>query len=99
MDRSNSQDGRFFSDREWAELAHQIGISPRQSQVIEQLLCGLSDKQIAGELNIALPTVRTHISRLFSKLDVEDRTELVLYVMRKFRDRCDVLDCPRKRCR
>jgi hypothetical protein len=33
---------------------------------------------------LSLPTVRTHLSRIFSRFDVQDRTELVLYVFRYF---------------
>ncbi len=46
----------------------------------------MSDKQIAQKLDIALSTVRTHLSRLFVKLNVRDRLELVLHLIRESRN-------------
>ncbi len=74
----------IFSEREWKELVEELSLSPRQAQVVKCLFLGHSDKQIALELQMAMPTVRTHLSRLFSRFDVQDRTELVLYVFRCF---------------
>ena len=75
----------IFSESEWLEIANELSLPPRQAEVIKLLFVGHSDKQIALELQISVPTVRTHLSRLFSKFDVQDRTELILYVFRKFR--------------
>ena len=75
----------IFSESEWMELVNELSLSPRQAQVVKCLFLGHSDKQIALDLQMAMPTVRTHISRLFSRFDVQDRTELVLYVFRHFR--------------
>ncbi|OHB65581.1 MAG: hypothetical protein A2Y76_12285 [Planctomycetes bacterium RBG_13_60_9] len=43
-------------------------------------MAGMSDKQIARAMGISITTVRTHMSRLFRKFDLSDRTELVLHV-------------------
>lgn len=75
----------IFAESEWLEIIEGLSLSTRQAEVIYFLLHGYSDKQIAMKLNISLPTVRTHLSRLFSRFDVQDRTELVLYVVRYFR--------------
>ena len=74
----------IFSESEWTELVKELSLSPRQAQVVKCLFMGHSDKQIASDLQMAVPTVRTHLSRLFSRFDVQDRTELVLYVFRHF---------------
>ena len=74
----------IFSEREWKELVKELSLSPRQAQVVKCLFLGHSDKQIVLDLQMAMPTVRTHLSRLFSRFDVQDRTELVLYVFRHF---------------
>ena len=74
----------IFSESEWMELVKELSLSPRQAQVVKCLFLGRSDKQIALDLQMAMPTVRTHLSRLFSKFDVQDRTELVLYVFHRF---------------
>lgn len=88
---------QVFSGQEWAELRQDLSLSPRQADVVEQLLMGHSDKQIARELEMSIPTVRTHLCRLFSRFDVEDRCELILYVCACFRERCHAYDCPRAR--
>lgn len=84
----------IFSESEWSELVRDLSLSPRQAQIIKLLLSGHSDKQIARELHIAVATVRTHLSRLFSRFDIEDRSELILYVFSRFRDSCRTSGCP-----
>jgi len=86
---------RLFSSREWSELKQDLSLSPRQADVVEQLLLGHSDKQIARELQMSVPTVRTHLCRLFSRLSVEDRCELIVHVYSRFRDKCQAYGCPR----
>ena len=75
----------IFTESEWLEIVNELSLPPRQAEVIKYLFLGHSDKQIAMELKISVPTVRTHLSRLFSRFDVQDRVELVLYVVRYFR--------------
>ncbi len=86
---------RVFSGREWSELKQDLSLSPRQADVVEQLLLGHSDKQIARELQMSVPTVRTHLCRLFSRFGVEDRCELIVHVYSCFRDKCQAYGCPR----
>lgn len=75
----------IFTESEWLEIVNELSLPPRQAGVMKYLFLGHSDKQIARELQISVPTVRTHLSRLFSRFDAQDRTELVLYVFRYFR--------------
>jgi DNA-binding NarL/FixJ family response regulator len=72
----------IFAENEWLEIVDGLSLSPRQAEVINCLFHGFSDKQIATKLKISLPTVRTHLSRLFLKFEVQDRVELILYVIR-----------------
>ncbi len=44
------------------------------------LFDGYSDKQIARELEISVPTVRSHLQRMYAKFRVQDRTTLVVYI-------------------
>lgn len=76
----------LFSDEEWALLQEDLGLSPRQAEIVSRLLQGMSDKQIAWELDISLPTVRTHMGRLFRKFDLNDRIELILHVFARLRE-------------
>jgi DNA-binding CsgD family transcriptional regulator len=55
-----------------------LGISERELEVLELLAAGRSNKEIAGQLNVSPNTVKTHIARLYEKLDVGRRTEAIL---------------------
>ena len=62
------------------KLAERLGteeLTPREFDVLEQIVHGRNNKDIATELNISEPTVKTHISRLLAKLGVTDRTQAV----------------------
>ncbi len=49
--------------------------SPREQDVLQLLCRGYENKEIAKSLNISPNTVKTHISRVFVKLNVHNRTE------------------------
>ncbi|MCA9261118.1 MAG: helix-turn-helix transcriptional regulator, partial [Planctomycetales bacterium] len=74
-----------FNEDEFKILTQSLALARRQSQVLEGVLRGMSDKKIAAELGVAPPTVRTHLQKLFRRLQVGDRTELVIEVFREFR--------------
>jgi DNA-binding CsgD family transcriptional regulator len=55
-----------------------LGISERELEVLEQLAAGKSNKEISSSLNVSPNTVKTHVSRLYEKLEVSRRTEAIL---------------------
>jgi DNA-binding NarL/FixJ family response regulator len=57
---------------------NQFGISKREYEVLHLMAKGLSNQQIADQLFISLPTVKTHSSNLFIKLNVQRRTQAIL---------------------
>jgi DNA-binding CsgD family transcriptional regulator len=71
----------LFSHREWVSVTRELNLSLQQDALARHLLQGKSDKQIAREMGIAIPTVRSHITRLFRKFDVCDRIELILLLV------------------
>jgi len=89
-------ESEIFSETQWEELLEELSLSPRQAQVVKCLFSGHSDKQIALELRLSKATVRTHMERLFGKLGVQDRTDLVLHVFRCFRQGCRLNGCLRE---
>jgi DNA-binding CsgD family transcriptional regulator len=54
-----------------------LGISPREYEVLELISQGLSNQEIAEKLFVSLSTVKTHSANLFMKLDVSRRTQAV----------------------
>ncbi|QKG83734.1 response regulator transcription factor [Kroppenstedtia pulmonis] len=58
-------------------------LTPREKDVLEKITAGKSNKEIAAELFIAEKTVKTHVSNILSKLDLQDRTQAAIYAMKK----------------
>jgi DNA-binding NarL/FixJ family response regulator len=54
-----------------------LKISARECEVLEMLAAGHANKVIARHLDISPNTVKTHIARLFEKLDVTSRTQAI----------------------
>lgn len=54
-------------------------LTPRERDVLELLAKGRSNTEIADELFISSPTVKTHIGRIFAKLGVRDRAAAIVY--------------------
>lgn len=54
-----------------------LGLSSRESEVLQLMAEGLSNQEIADRLFLSLATVKTHSSNLFLKLDVKRRTQAV----------------------
>ena len=52
-------------------------LAPRERQVLEGLVQGLSQKEIAAELVIGVSTVNTYIQRIYEKLHVRTRREII----------------------
>lgn len=76
---------RLFSRKEWDQLLDALDLTGRQAQVLRHLITGRGDKQIAYALRISVPTVRTHLRRLFTRFNVQDRCELIVTVFARFR--------------
>ena len=96
-DRSDpgNQQSSIFTDRQWAELAESLSLSPRQTDVVKCLFRGCGAKQIARHMGVSVSAVRTHLVRMFLKLDVADRIEIILCVLSRFLDECRNNACPR----
>lgn len=54
-------------------------LTAREREVLLLIAQGKSNKEIADELFITLKTVKTHVSNILSKLQVEDRTQAAIY--------------------
>jgi two-component system, NarL family, response regulator LiaR len=55
----------------------QLGITPRELEILEAMAAGLSNREIAERLFVSENTVKTHAGRLFDKLSARRRTQAV----------------------
>jgi DNA-binding CsgD family transcriptional regulator len=60
-----------------------LPLTPRELEVLIQVAAGKINKEIAHALGISEMTVKNHISNIFLKLDVNDRTAAVLSALRR----------------
>ncbi len=58
-------------------------LTTREVEVLEYLAKGLSKKEIAGTMHIAVKTVENHCTNLMRKLDIHDRVELTRFAIRE----------------
>lgn len=56
-------------------------LSPRQQQIVEGLVEGLSYKLIADKLSISIDTVRDHIKHIYRILEVNSKTEVIRWML------------------
>jgi len=57
-------------------------LSSRETEIVQLIGKGYRNKEIAHKLHISEPTVKTHLSRIFQKLSVKSRTELISYAVK-----------------
>lgn len=57
-------------------------LTSREMEILLLMAEGKSNQEIADELIIALKTVKTHVSNILSKLQVQDRTQAVIYAFK-----------------
>jgi two-component system, NarL family, response regulator LiaR len=67
-----------------------LDLYPREVEVLKLTAKGLRNKEIAKELNISERTVQAHLSNIFSKMEVDSRTEAVLKALKD--GRLDISD-------
>ena len=58
------------------------GLSDRESEVLEALCQGMSNKEIAEVLFVSPETIKSHVSTVIGKLGVKGRTQAVISAIR-----------------
>jgi DNA-binding NarL/FixJ family response regulator len=58
-------------------------LSQREYDVLRELVHGKSNKQIAVQLNLSENTIKSHVSSIFAKLDVQSRAEAVAVALQR----------------
>ncbi len=72
-----------LTEGQWLRIAERLELSRRELEIVRLLFHGAQDKIVAKELAISINTCHTHLKRLYSKLGVESRVELVLDIVRE----------------
>jgi len=70
---------RVLREMQQRQLSPLNDLTPRELEVLTRIARGRSNYEIAQELVISEPTVRTHVSNILSKLHLTDRTQAAIY--------------------
>lgn len=77
--------------KQWADTIVLLGLSARETQIIERLLIDSDESAVAATLKISRHTVHTHLERLYRKLNVSSRAQLIARVFVEYA--CATLAC------
>ena len=82
VERTHSDLARMFGEKEGdvQEFIRDEDLTDAEWRVAEAVARGLSNKEIASELNLSLRTIEGHISRILDKKNLNNRVELALHV-------------------
>lgn len=79
----------------WQAVVRELKLTHRQAEIVAGVLRAMTDKQIAEEMGLKTPTIRTYLERICKRLGVTGRLQLVLRVMQVAEaKRCE--ECPHK---
>lgn len=71
-----------LSNSHWQAIFDSFGISPKQRRIVRLLLRSAGTKEIAIALEMSEAAVKTHIQRVFGRLNVNDRMGIALCVLK-----------------
>lgn len=63
--------------------AEESSLTPREMEILEMICYGASNKEISRNLGISYQTVKNHVTSILHKLGVKDRTQAVLYALKR----------------
>ena len=73
----------LLSAHAWHEIGRTLDITKRGLQIVQAVFDNQHESEIAKRFKISPHTVHMHLNRLFKKLNVTSRTELVLRIMQE----------------
>jgi DNA-binding NarL/FixJ family response regulator len=71
---------QFLQDREWSAIVASLRLCKRETEVVSGIIAGESEARLAERLGISTHTVHTYIDRLYRRLAVRSRCELVVRI-------------------
>jgi DNA-binding CsgD family transcriptional regulator len=74
---------RLFTDKAWHGIALALGIAPRELEIVRRIFDDRTEADIARELGISPHTVHTYLARIYHKLHVASRVQLVVRVVQQ----------------
>ncbi|MNZ59227.1 Transcriptional regulatory protein LiaR [compost metagenome] len=74
---------RFRQPKEQQQTMLHDDLTEREMEVLKRVAQGRSNQEIADELFIGVKTVKFHITNIFNKLEVEDRTQAAIYALKQ----------------
>lgn len=76
--------GRSFSDRltsarteNGSRWVNQAGLTRREREVLFEVVCGYSNREIAGRLGVSVTTINKHVHQILSKLKAKTRGQVI----------------------
>ena len=84
--RTVTRGQRYIPPNVAAKLVQRMtapGLSDRELEVLQLVGQGMSNQEISTALNISESTVKTHVNRILSKLDVKDRTQAAIIALKR----------------
>ena len=82
-ERKKAQAGAFGRPFPEKENRHGFpaGLTPREVEVLALIATGMTNMEIAKQLFISPHTVKNHVTNIYKKLKVEDRTQIALWAI------------------
>lgn len=74
----------IFSHSEWDEIGTTLYLSPRELQIVQGVFDDAKEAAIARRLKISPHTVHTYLERIYRKLDVNSRVQMIVRVMARY---------------
>ncbi len=78
-----SQGSSIFSETQWTAIARSLSFSPREFEIVKYIFDDESEEGIALGLDISRHTVHSYLNRLYRKIGVNSRTQLLVCIFRQ----------------
>jgi DNA-binding CsgD family transcriptional regulator len=82
----NALDHTLFSGTAWDLLANALHLSTRELQVVQHVFDDQKESAIANDLGISPHTVKAYLQRIYHKLHVSNRVQLILRIFAEYLD-------------